>query len=154
MPYVIDSDILIRANRHDFPLSTGHHFWAWFAALGERGIVIVPEMVFNEVLKGNDALADWIKANKEAFFCPTIESLGSIGKVLAAYEVVTDVALESMNADPFVIAHALACGGTVITNELANNATAARNKKIPNICAKLEVPCFTMSQFLWELRTI
>jgi hypothetical protein len=48
------------------------------------------------------------------------------------------------NADPFVIARAMAEKRTVVTMELLKPNSA----KIPNICAHFGVPCLTLEQFM------
>ena len=68
------------------------------------------------------------------------------------YGTIDEVILETLKADPWVIAHALTLGGTVVTSEKSGKQTVPRKKKIPSICAVLDVPCCTITSFLWQMR--
>ena len=62
--------------------------------------------------------------------------------------------LETLKADPYVVAHAKGLSASVATGELAKNGKLANYKevKIPHVCQSLNIPCFTFIQFLWAIR--
>ncbi|MBI2934010.1 MAG: DUF4411 family protein [Chloroflexi bacterium] len=153
--YLFDADSLILANRHDFPLDKDPGtFWQFLERMGQQGEAGVPEAVLDEITRGVDSLSTWLKARKNLFFIPTGGALPRIREVLAAYGPVTDVDLEQLHADPYLIAHALALAATVVTNEASQPAiTDPFRRKIPDICARLGVRCLRYPRFLWEVRS-
>lgn len=109
-------------------------------------------MVYEELIAGDDRLAVWMQANKEALVNQNA-AYDQISRVMAeGYGTIDEVTLEVLRADPWVIAHALAVGGTVVTSEKPGKQTAPRNKKIPSVCKVLYVPCCTITSFLWQMR--
>ena len=108
--------------------------------------------LYKELTAGDDSLAVWMKENKEALV-NRIAAYDQIRRVMAeGYGTIDDVTLEGLKADPWVIAHALAVGGTVVTSEKPGKQTAPHNKKIPSVCQVLHVPCCTITSFLWQVR--
>lgn len=153
MIYILDSSFFIDASRLHLPLNTHPSFWDWLLTLAEKETVSIPEMVYDELSAGNDSLTIWMKAHKEAFANQTV-TFAEIGRVMAeGYGTIDEILLEGLKADPWVIAHALEVGGTVVTSERPGNQTAPRNKKIPSVCAVLGVPCCTITAFLWQMRS-
>jgi hypothetical protein len=73
---------------------------------------------------------------------------------LAAYGAppLDEAEIEALEADPYLVAHALAAGGAVVTNEIPSNATLPKNKRIPAVCRALGLPCLTLPAFMWEMR--
>ena len=53
-------------------------------------------------------------------------------------------------ADPWVIAHAIAHGGVVVTFE-ARAPVNSHQVRIPNVCQRFDVRCITTYQMLREL---
>lgn len=153
--YVLDTDILATANRRDFPLTPKHEFWEWLVALGSKGELVVPEAVYNEIGRGDDELPSWLNENKKIFFRPTEEAIKNLPIVVATYgNPMPENTLELLGADPYVIAHAYAIGATVLSNESPRpGAVAPKNKKIPSICKILNIPCQSLSRFIWEMKS-
>ena len=54
---ILDANVLIDADRDYYPIERVPEFWEWLAALGEQGLVKVPQEVYEAVTGGNDALA-------------------------------------------------------------------------------------------------
>lgn len=128
-------------------------FWDWLVALGDSKLIAIPESVFEELNAGSDELPDWLKRNKQSLFLPTLSALPSLQTVLLQYgDPVPENLLEQIGADPFVIAHALTCGGIVVSDELPKAATSPYKKKIPTICAGINIECWSFPRFLWEFR--
>jgi hypothetical protein len=110
-------------------------------------------------------LADWIKKHKKDLVRePSSEVYNSLkNEVLPIYlrdsETDEESFLEISGADPWVIAHALACDGVVIS--LEKEKLPARqgqtqpkplNRKIPTICRILNVKQMSLAKFLWKHR--
>ncbi len=152
MIYFLDSNFLIDAKNLHFPLDGKPDFWNWLLVLGKDGILRIPEAVYEEVTRGNDDLVEWVKTHKDIFHCNTAECVFSLPQALAGYGSPTEADLEFLRADPFVVAHAMASGGSVVTGEKPKDTSIIKNKKIPTVCEGLRVPCFTLPSFMWEVR--
>lgn len=132
MIYYFDTNILVTAQRLDFPLVTAPDFWAWLVEQGEAGIVKLPESVVEEIGKGDDPLSVWVGENKGVFQAPTVEALPSMPTVLNAYETPMQAGtLEKIQVDACVIAHAHACTeqATVVSYEQPKTRLKARIKR-------------------------
>lgn len=154
MTYYFDSNILITANRYDFPITSTPVFWDWILEQGKLGIIKFPEAVYDEIGAGDDALCRWMRDNRDVFLAPYTEAIHCVPKVLNAYEnPMKEGTLDAIRFDAFVIAHAMSCmdESTVVTYELPTNATSGKNKKIPSICQNLSIQCIRFPQFIWTM---
>jgi len=154
--YLFDADSLILANRHDFPIDRDPGtFWRFLEDMGNQGQIRIPEAVIDEIGRRDDSLSGWLSTRRSIFLIPKNDALPNIRRVLDVYGPVTDVDLEELNekADPYLVAHALALGATVVTNEAGHpGATSPLNKHIPDICSCLGVSCIRYPRFLWEMK--
>ena len=147
MTYYFDTNILVTAHRYDFPLATSQEFWDWLVELGEAGTIRFPEVVFEELGRGKmdegkDPLAEWATQHRDLFIAPMVEALPSMPVVLDAYEKPMQTAtLEKIQNDACVIAHAHALiqTATIVSYETPNQEIAGHKKKIPSVCAALNV---------------
>lgn len=153
MTYFLDSNFLIDAKNLHFPIDGKPEFWNWLIHLGKNGILRIPETVHAEVTRGNDDLVEWVNTHQKIFFCNTLECMCSLPSALEGYGRPSETELDFLNADSYVIAHAMASGGTVVTGEKPKHTAIIKNKKIPTVCDTLRVPCLTLPGFMWELRS-
>ncbi len=149
--YVIDSNVLIDAKNWHFPMDSATDFWDWLLTLG-KDYLLIPEEVQKEIGTGKDDLSVWLHTNKVIFACQTRDCLAVLPNVMAAYGTPTETDLEKLNADPYVIAHAMVLNAFVVTGEQPKATTVVKNKKIPNICASLGIKCLTLPALMWEMR--
>jgi len=153
--YLFDSDSLILANRHDFPINRDPGtFWEFLEEKGNQGQILIPEAVFDEIGHRDDDLSTWLSARRQIFIIPTNDALPYMHFVLDTYGPVTEIDLEELNgkADPYLVAHAMALGASVITNEASHPGTTNPcNKHIPDICSCLNIVCIHYPRFLWEM---
>jgi predicted nucleic acid-binding protein len=154
--FIIDADALIHAYRYDFPPSGNHSgFWEWLDKLAESLDIFIPESVITEIKRGNDGLAELLNTLHHLKNLATQDALKHVPTVMNAYGTLTELDLEIIgnDADPYIIAHAIELKATVVTNEIPEpGRTAPRNKKIPDICAVLKIPCVRYPHFIWEMR--
>jgi hypothetical protein len=153
--YLLDADSLMHANRHDFPININPGtFWQFLEEMGGKGEIKIPQSIYDEIARGDDSLNKWLSQHKDIFILPTVSVLLYLQQVLDAYGSMTDIELEELNrkADPYLIAHALATGATIVTNEISSpHATGPLNKHIPDICGYLKISCLRYPRFLWEM---
>ena len=103
MLYLIDANVLIDANRDYYPTDRVPEFWDWLVAMGRRGRVNVPLEIYEEIIAGNDALADWLKDNKNAMLLDESVSADLVANVVdrGYANDLTDDELEKMGATRF-----------------------------------------------------
>ena len=157
--FIIDSNILIEAKNFHFPLEPRHPFWDWLVMLGEKGEIKVPEEVYKELEARNDNLHEWLQRHKSLFLLSKKNAYSELPSVLKSYTAlygseISETELEVMKADPWVIAHAKALGGSVICNERINPKVlkSIKEVKVPSVCDRLNIECLSLAQFLWKMK--
>jgi hypothetical protein len=65
MALSIDSNVLIQAKNHDFPMDVVPGFWVAIDRAMQNGSIFVIQGVYKELVDGNDELAEWMKAREE-----------------------------------------------------------------------------------------
>jgi hypothetical protein len=153
--YILDANVFILANRHDFPIDTNPGtFWDLVEKLGNQGELRVPETVFEELSRKEDIVKEWILKRKDVLMIPTEHSLPFLPRVLNAYGIFSENDLEIFDgkADPFLIAEGIASMAVVVSDEIRHpTETRIRYKKIPDICDIVGVSYLRYPRFLWEL---
>lgn len=153
MIYILDTSFFVDSHKLHFPLNANPDFWNLIQDLANRGIVTIPKKVYEELTSYTDELVDWVKANKSCLVDVDDKAFEKLHIVMGTgYGIIDENLLEKLGADPYVIAYALAVKGSVVTSEKIANKTNPANKKIPQICQILEIPCFTATRFIWEIR--
>ena len=113
--YLLDANVLIDANRDYYPIDRVPEFWDWLIAMGKRGRVKVPLDVYEEITDGNDAVAIWLKDNRDALLLDedVREELVMRATEEGYANDLSDSEIEKVGRDPFLIAYALAGIGVV-----------------------------------------
>lgn len=141
--FLLDTSVLIEANKHDFPLNENPgSFWDFIERQCQIDEMKIPESVIDEIYRKDDIISAWVSARKEILSIPTTHALPHLSKVLEEYGIFSETDLEVFDgkADPFIIAEGLASKAIIITNEKSRpEATSVRKKKIPDICNKVGV---------------
>jgi hypothetical protein len=105
--------------------------------------------------RDNDPLLDWISQNADALLLEEDVDAALVQQVvLAGYAVdLTDDEVEKIGRDPFLIAYALSSSPDrcVVTTEVLRPAAQRQNRRIPDVCRAVNVPCcgpFTLNRNL------
>ena len=142
MAYLLDANVFIQAKNLHYGFDFCPGFWDWLVAANADGTVFSTERVGDELLAGNDALADWARERGDAFFLkPDARVVPALGQVSTwatsqAYEQVA-VSTFLQVADYWLVSHALALGYSVVTHEVP--ASSTKKVKIPNACLGLGI---------------
>ncbi len=153
--YWLDADVYIQASARTgpYPFKRARGFWSFLAAQLEKGQIGSPKIVYDELTRGNDELAQWCKQRREKGLCvaasrevhahfTTIANhvIGKYGQRKAAEFL--------RGGDAWVIAHAMEDGpnGIVVTQESTRHSNA--KIKVPTVCKELGVPCISTFQML------
>ena len=155
MLHLLDANALIDANRDYYPIGRVDEFWEWLAVMGERGLVKVPQDVYDKVIDANDDLSKWLKANRGAMLLEETVDEELIAQVIVEGYApnLTDVEIEKLNEDPFLIAYALADPEhrRVISTENSKPSATRANRKVPDVCEQFGVICYNTFRLIREL---
>ena len=142
--YWIDSGVLIGAKNGLYAPELVPAFWTFIETQLKNGNVRMPKKCFDEVTDGNDWLAKWCKQRKNVgHFCckSSARDVQQHYATVAAHvmnKYPQHAAAEFLKGgDGWVIAHAAASGGFVVTEELRNKYKS--KVKIPIISKDLRV---------------
>lgn len=147
MLYLLDANVLIDANRDYYPLERVPEFWDWLQQHAAAGELKVPLEIYDEITAGSGDLVDWLKQREikqnlvfnEAPDPDLVDQVVSTGYA----PDLSDLELNEVGRDPFLIAYALAKPDErwVITNEASKPKRQRANRHIPDVCKSLHVNC-------------
>lgn len=142
MLYLLDANVLIAAKNLYYEFGRVDQYWEWLAFQAEQGRVKIPVEIYEEITVGKDDLAAWAKANREALLLEEEVGIDLVQHVTAAGYApdLTDIEVEAVGRDPFLIAYALVDieNRTVVTGEVRSNKQR-QNRPIPSVCDTLGV---------------
>ena len=153
---LLDANVLIDANRDYYPIVRVPAFWRWLAEMGEQGWVKVPQEVYDKVVNARgDLLSEWLITNKDIIVLNEPVDIERLQRVIGAgyAEDLTDVEIEKLNEDPFLIAYALAdvTNRCVVTTEHSRPKQIRANRQIPDVCEDFNVLCINTFALIREL---
>ncbi len=157
MLHLLDANVLIDANRDYYPIDRVPEFWEWLIAMGQADSLKVPEEVYEEVTAGTDLLATWLKGVEatDALLLKEEASAKLVSEVtIQGYAPdLNDVELVKIGRDPFLISYGLVSLGqrTVVTTEGSKPKTQRANRRVPDVCAQLKIPCINTFALLKAL---
>ena len=159
MPYLLDANVLIDANMYYYPIDRVPDFWRWLAEMGKRGLVKVPREIFDEIVRPRpedpDAVIEWLMQQQDALLFEEdtpAELLTSV--VEEGYgNALTDVEIEKIGRDPFLIAYALVdkVSRCVVSNEASKPSQQRANRRVPDVCRHFDVRCIKIFELIREL---
>ena len=140
--YILDANVLIDANRDYYPIERVPEFWDWLAEMGRLGRVKIPLEIYEEVVlpapkpKRPDALVDWLKAHRDTLLLNEPVEVRLVAEVtdLAYADNLTEVEIEKVGRDPFLITYAIvgAPDRCVVTNERTVETEQNTRKSAPS----------------------
>ena len=113
--YLLDACVLIDANRDYYPIERVPEFWEWVLEMGRLDRIKIPQEFYEEIIvprspkDKEDSLVKWIKTNKAALVLDEEAVVGQVAHVTEQgyADNLTDVELEKIGRDPFLVAYAL-----------------------------------------------
>lgn len=148
MLYLLDANVLITANNTYYAIERVPEFWDWVIHMGESGNIKIVKEIYEEFKDGNDGLAEWAKTDgvEEALRLDEDVDITMVRYLTTkgyAHDL-TDVELEKLGRDPFLIAYALADPGnrTIVTTEVSKPKRIRANRHIPDVCVDFGVQCY------------
>jgi hypothetical protein len=151
--YLFDANVLITLNNTYYAIDQVPEYWDWVQYQAETGNIKIPVEIMSEILAGKDSqkakddrLLKWIVQSEirkalvldekvnDAFVRQIIEN-GYGPKV-------TDLELEVIGRDPFLVAYGMANPGSrcIVTTEASAPSRQRQNRQLPNVCEQFGVP--------------
>lgn len=147
MLYILDANVLITAHNSYYAVDRVPEFWDWLLHQAEQGRVTMPLEIFEEVAGTGDVEKDrlfgWLQqaAVRRALVLDEAISIEAVQEVLdRGYAPdLTDVELERVGRDPFLVAYALRAPQErcVLSNETSAPNRQRANRKVPDVCREL-----------------
>lgn len=143
--YLLDANIFIQAKNRHYAFDVVPGFWRWLERAHGIGIAGSVERVREELLAGQDELADWARTHP-SFFQPIDDDTAACFRPLskwalsapAGYKSAALNEFSSDAADFLLVAHALAHRHVVVTHEVPS-PNSSKRVKIPDACKALGV---------------
>jgi len=149
--YCIDTNILIWSWNDLLSMDMCPDYWDKVDDLSSKGVIFCPEEVKREIIAKDDGLRDWVKSRPYLFRGITEDVQEKLRLIMKSHPILVNNIKQRSVADPWVIAHAMQEGATVVTGEGRTLLGRAKRKKIPDVCDALDVRCINHLQFLKEI---
>ncbi|MBS0026489.1 DUF4411 family protein [Chitinophaga sp. 22321] len=152
--YCIDANVLIQAWQKYYNPKFCPDYWNVLIELGKQGVIFIPEMVYEEIVRTEDDLSKWLKNSKipiHKISEPVTVCLQKIYSNNPVHKNLVDNTKARSLADPWVIAHALNENATVVTKEEKVTALNSVKIKIPNVCENMGIRWINDFEFIQEL---
>lgn len=158
MLYLLDANTLIDANRDYYGIGQVDEYWDWLVHWGYEGRVKIPIEILEELKTGKDALSAWAKAEETEAALRFDEEV-DIDLVRRVTEKgyapdLTDIEIEEIGRDPFLIAYALADAQNrvIVTTERSKPKAQRKNRKVPDVARQFGIRPCTAFEFGHELK--
>jgi hypothetical protein len=160
--YWLDANVFIDAKNNLFAFDLVPKFWKWLEEQMKAGVICSSVMVYKEVCSletPQDDLHKWAKQRRTSGYWLTPDR-----DVQAHYSNISSYVQSTYGAgspaktaqflrkaDVWVIAHALADNGTLVTEEI-QVVPQSKVPKIPNVCKQFSVPFINTTALLRSLK--
>ena len=154
LKYCIDTNVLIQAWQKYYSPRFCPDYWTILNELGNQGIIFIPQMVNEEILRTDDELSKWLKKSNIPVLIIDTKVTNLLKAIYAAdpsHKNLVDNTKQRSLADPWVIAHAINENAIIVTKEEKVNATNTSRIKIPNVCDNMKIPWINDFQFIEKL---
>ena len=154
--YWLDSNVFIEGKKGPYGFDIAPRFWNMLDELIDADIVSCPALVYSELQNVQDDLSTWAKERRRtSLFVEPSEAVQRTFREVIAYVMQHYPENQSRRrfldrADPWVIAHAIAQGGAVVSLE-GSDPDTSKKVNIPNVCSHFNVTCVNTYQMLREL---
>lgn len=151
MAYLLDANVLITAKNLHYGFDFCPAFWEWIDEACADGLVASVGRVYDELIGRDDDLSGWARSRRHLFHDLTAEDVRAVAAVnrwandSPDYEPAAKAEFADA-ADSFLVAHAMARGGVVVTHERISDGR--RKIKIPNAALANGVKVATPFQML------
>lgn len=153
--YLLDANIIIHAHDYYYHMTRVPEFWSWILHHAENGSLKMPFETMDEVKGGTEAQhAQWIRTadvRNRLLLDEELDSELVADIVDRSYAPdLTEVEVEKIGADPFLISYAMADpeNRIIVSNETSRPSATRANRKIPDVCNDYGVKCHNVYSLL------
>lgn len=137
--YLIDANVLIRANTDYYPLDRVPQFWEWLIEKASEGLIKMPFEIYDEIARANGDVRDWLVQGhvRDALLLDESVDGDALNHVFATgYAAdLNDTELEEAGRDPFLVAYAfIGEDRVVVTKEVSKPSKKRGRRKMPDAC--------------------
>lgn len=156
LDFWLDTDSFIQPKDGPYGFDIAPGFWDFLKKKAREGIIASSSEVYKELKQGEDDLLHWARQQQDeiGFFTEPDPIVQTIYREIAAYVNKKYPQHQSeaflTGADAWIIAHAKAYGGRVVTFEKAA-APNSRKAKIPDVAANFGVNCLNVYEMVRDL---
>ncbi len=157
MIYILDTNVLIDANRDYYPINRIPEFWEWLVFMGNAGFVKIPIEIYEEIKEGKDELASWAKLPEVSSALLLTEeadpSLVSFVVENGYASDLTDDEFDILGRDPFLLSYAMRdnTNRCIVTTEVSKPKAQRANRHLPDVCGALNINCCNTFKFIKDL---
>lgn len=156
---VLDANVFIQAKRRYYALDFCPGYWNSLCWHRGQGNLCSIKSIERELAAGGDDLATWIESQfgsdsfEDVSGSETIEAYAKLLAWVMTQPQFTDAAKNEFQAvaDGWLVAYALATGGTVVTLE-EHNSESKKRVPIPNICRAFGIEYINPFEMIRRLR--
>ncbi len=152
--YCLDANVLIQAWQKYYNPKFCPDYWELLNEFGNKDIIFIPSVVYEEIIRTEDELSNWLKNSKIPVKKISEPVTNCLQKVYAANPVHNNLVDNTKGrslADPWVIAHALHENAIVVTKEEKITVPNSNKIKIPNVCDNMGIRWINDFQLVEEL---
>lgn len=159
----LDSSAYIEPRKRHYPFDVVPGYWSLLEQKAFSGMIKSPRLVWTEIVDNSTLpdgsrhdLAQWLMGRESALIVEPGQAVQQAFTQIADYVSGSYEQLKGKpflsGADPWVIAHALADSGKVVSMEIREPPSKrAKSAKIPDVCDKFGVRHIDPVQMLREL---
>ena len=161
MVYLLDANVVINAGRDYYPPDRVPEFWDWLLEMGESRLARIPQEIYDEIVfppsprKTEDPVVQWIEEHRDTMVFPEASSTATVRRVAeTGYGPdLSDEEFEQIGADLFLVAYAATDtqNRCVVTMETSKRRARRKERRVPDVCADLGVPCCDTFQLIRRL---
>ena len=154
----LDANAFITPKNGFYSFDIAPGFWQALDQKANERAIASPMEVYEELARGRDELAAWVRARKTSGLF-----IEADGAVQTAFQAIANYVKETYapelaadflrTADPWLVAHARAYGGQVVTYE-TRDGDGTRKVKIPSVCDYFDVVSVTLYEMLRSLNIV
>ncbi|MGD9897198.1 MAG: DUF4411 family protein [Candidatus Methylacidiphilaceae bacterium] len=151
--YLLDANIFIEAARRYYAFDIAPCYWVALVERASENRLASVAAVKEDIDRGKDELKDWIKHSFQRWILPadeeTIKAYARLMQWSTSHRDYTASAKDEFArvSDAWLIAHAMAKGSIVVTNE-TYDPKIRKKIKIPNACREFGVRCVNTFEML------
>lgn len=152
--FCLDANVLIQAWQKYYNPKFCPDYWKVLIELGNREVIFIPEVVYEEITRTEDELSKWLKTSKIPIEKISESVTICLQKIYATdpehKKLVDNIRGRSL-ADPWVIAHAMDKNAIVVTKENKETALNSKRIRIPNVCENMGIKWINDFQLIERL---